>query len=116
MTAKVDRDAKVSNEGRVVIPASVRSILGVGPGDRVRFVVEEGEVKLVAAKSLLFAVWANNHGGDTGDAVADVRSERSSDSARSEAKWARLANLDAAETRSEDEIEASLMAQFGLAQ
>lgn len=115
MAVKFDVDTKVSNEGRVVIPAAVRSALGIGPGDRVRFVLEDGEVKLVTARSLMFAVWANNHGGDAGDSVADVRAERRADSERSEAKWDRLAALEAAETRTEDQIEASLLEKLGLA-
>jgi AbrB family looped-hinge helix DNA binding protein len=99
-----------------VIPAAVRTALGVGPGDRVRFVVEDGEVKLVTAKSLLMAVWANNHGGDAGDSVDDVRRLRQADSARSSAKWRRVAALGPADVRSEDEIEEGLLSQLGLAQ
>lgn len=114
MARTLDVDTKVSNEGRVVIPAAVRATLGVGPGDRVRFVVEDGEVKLVTAKSLLALVWANNHGGDAGDAVVDVRAERRADIVLAEAKWDRLAAMDEAESRTEDEIEDSLFAQLGL--
>lgn len=116
MATTLDIDTKVSNEGRVVIPAAVRSALGVGPGDRVRFVVEDGEVKLVTAKSMLFAVWANNHGGDAGDSVADVRRTRQADVARSGAKWDRVAAAKAADARSEVEIEEGLLAQLGLPQ
>ena len=115
MAEKLDIDTKVSNEGRVVIPAAVRAVVGVAPGGRVRFVVEDGEVKIVTAQSLLFAVWANNHGGDTGDAVADVRAARRADTVRADAKWARLAAADASESRTEDEIEAGLLDQLGLA-
>lgn len=111
---KLDIDTKLSSEGRVVIPAAVRSALGVGPGDRVRFVVDEGEVRLVTAQSLLFAVWANNHGADGGDSVVDVRRERQADAARTAAKWDRVAAVAAAESRTEDEIESGLLAQLGL--
>lgn len=114
MAVTHDIDSKLSNEGRVVIPAAVRTALGVGPGDRVRFVVEDGEVKLVTAKSLLSAVWANNHGGDAGDSVDDVRRSRQADSARSSAKWGRVAALAQADERTEDEIEEGLFAQLGL--
>lgn len=114
MARKLEVDTKVSNEGRVVIPAAVRAALGVGPGDRVRFVVEDGEVTLMTAKSLLFAVWANNHGGDAGDSVVDVRRARQADSARSSAKWDRVAALAQADVRGEDEIEEGLLAQLGL--
>ncbi len=114
MAGKLDIDTRLSSEGRVVIPAAVRSALGIGPGDRVRFVVDDGEVKLVTAKSLLFAVWANNHGGDAGDSVSGVRRSRRADSARSSAKWDRVAAGAQADVRSEQEIEEALSAQLGL--
>lgn len=116
MATTLDIDTKVSNEGRVVIPAQVRSALGVGPGDRVRFVVEDGEVKLVTAKSLLCAVWANNHGGDAGDSVADVRQARRADAALSMAKWDRVAAAARDDVRSEAQIEEGLLSQLGLDQ
>lgn len=111
---KLDIDKTLSPEGRVVVPAAVRAALGVGPGDRVRFVVENGEVKLVTAQSLMFAVWANNHGGDAGDSVKDVRQARQTDRSRWAAKQERLGATIAAEVRSEDEIEDGLLAQLGL--
>lgn len=115
MAATLDIDTKLSSEGRVVIPAAVRRALGVGPGDRVRFVVEEdGEVKLVTAKSLLLDVWSNNHGAGAGDSVVDVRRSRQDDVARSSAKWDRVAAVVKADVRSEQEIEESLLAQLGL--
>jgi AbrB family looped-hinge helix DNA binding protein len=114
MAEQFDIDTKLSSEGRVVIPAAVRAALGVGPGDKIRFVVGGGEVKLVTAQSLLFAVWGNNHGGDAGDSVATVRQFRHADSKRATAKWDRVATEIAADERSEEEVEASLMAQLGL--
>lgn len=118
MAAKVEQrldiDKVLSSEGRVVVPASVRAALGVGPGDRIRFVVENGEVKLTTAQSLMCAVWANNHGGDAGDSVKDVRQARHTDHSRSAAKQERLEAAFAAEARSEDEIEDGLLAQLGL--
>ncbi len=115
MAATRDFDTTLSSEGRVVIPAAVRSALGIGPGDRVRFVVEEGgDVRLVTARSLLFAVWANNHGGDAGDSVADVRRSRQDDLARSSDKWDRVAAVVKTDVRSEQEIEEVLFAQLGL--
>jgi AbrB family looped-hinge helix DNA binding protein len=114
MTPDIAIDTKVSAEGRVVIPSAVREVLGVQPGDRVRFVVQSGEVRLVTAQSLLFAVWANNHGGDAGDAVLDVRSARTADQQLVEGKWDRVAAQASADSRSEEEIEAGLLAQLGL--
>ena len=114
MAATLDIDTKLSREGRVVILAAVRRALGVGPGDRVRFVVEDGEVKLVTAKSLLLAVWANNYGGAAGDSVVDVSRSRQDDVVRSSAKWDRVAAAVKADVRSEQEIEEGLLAQLGL--
>jgi len=76
--------------------------------------VEDGEVKLVTAQSLMFAVWANNHGGDAGDSVADVRMERRTDQDRDAAKWTRIDAAAARESRSEDEIESGLLTALGL--
>jgi AbrB family looped-hinge helix DNA binding protein len=115
MAERLGIDTKVSAEGRVVIPAAVREILGVRAGDRVRFVVEDGDVRLVTAQSLMSAVWANNHGGDAGDSVRDVRQARAADQQLVEAKWARLAAQAASESRSEAEIEAAILDQLGLA-
>lgn len=100
----------------MVLPAPVRAALGVGPGDRVRFVVEDGEVRVLAAQALLDAIWANNHGGDAGDSAMDIRADRSADWARTQGKEARMTEASAAEQRSEETIEASLLAQLGLGQ
>ncbi|MCX8202031.1 MAG: AbrB/MazE/SpoVT family DNA-binding domain-containing protein [Candidatus Caldarchaeum sp.] len=37
----------VSGKGQVTIPKEIREFLGVGPGDRVVFVVEDGKVVVV---------------------------------------------------------------------
>ena len=114
MATRVDFDTKLSTEGRVVVPAAVRSALGVGPGDHLRFVLEDGEVRLVTAKSLLSAVWANTPGGDAGDSVVDVRRDRQDDTARFDARWERVGAAVAADTRTEEEIEDGLLGQLGL--
>jgi len=115
MAAPLDICTKLSSEGRVVIPVAIRNALGVGPGDRVRFFVDkDGEVRLMTARALLFAVWANNHGGDAGDSVVDVRQFRQDDLASASAKWDRVAAAVEAEVRSEQEIEESLLDQLGL--
>ena len=114
MAEAIGIDSKVSSESRVVVPREVREALGIQPGDRVRFVVEGGEVRLVTTQSMLFAVWANNHGGDAGDSVVAVRRHRAADTALSEAKWERVSAAVAAETRSDEQIEADLVASLGL--
>ncbi|MBR1623193.1 MAG: AbrB/MazE/SpoVT family DNA-binding domain-containing protein [Pseudobutyrivibrio sp.] len=40
-------DAKVMSKGQVTIPKNVRAALGIETGDRVTFIVEENEVKVV---------------------------------------------------------------------
>lgn len=40
-------DAKVMAKGQVTIPKDVREVLGVGNGDRITFIVNNGEVKVV---------------------------------------------------------------------
>ena len=40
-------DARVMSKGQVTIPKSVRAALGVTTGDRVTFVVSNGEVRVV---------------------------------------------------------------------
>lgn len=113
MAHKVEFDTKISAEGRVVIPAEVRKALGVGAGDRIRLVLEDGEVRLVTARTMAVSLWANNHGGDAGDSVADVRGFRSADRARSDARFESALSA-ADDPRSEDEIADDLVAALGL--
>lgn len=40
-------DARVMSKGQVTIPKNVRSVLGINSGDRVTFVVEGNEVRVV---------------------------------------------------------------------
>lgn len=40
-------NAKVMSKGQVTIPKDVREVLGISSGDRVTFVVENGNVKLL---------------------------------------------------------------------
>ena len=99
---------------RVVAPREAREVLGLQPGDRVLFVLEDGEVKLVTTQSMLNAVWANNHGGDAGDSVVAVRRQRAADAALGQAKWERVGAAVAAEIRSDEQIESDLLAALGL--
>jgi len=43
----------ITKKGQVTIPAEIRHSLGLGPGDKVAFVLENGEVKVKPAKSAL---------------------------------------------------------------
>lgn len=81
-----------------------------------RLTVQEGEMHLVPARSLIHSVWANNTGGDAGDSVRDVRTARTEDRARVNAKWDRIADAHAASDRSEDDIAIGLLTSLGLSQ
>lgn len=107
-------DAKVSREGRIVLPAHARAALGIKPGDRVHVTVQGGEARLVSAQSLLRRVWANNHGGEARDSVEDVRRSRHADQSRAAAKWERVSKSLDEDSRSEEQIEADLLAALGL--
>jgi len=43
----------LTRKGQVTIPAPIRRLLGVGPHDRVAFVVAEGQVRLAPATSVV---------------------------------------------------------------
>jgi AbrB family looped-hinge helix DNA binding protein len=47
--------AKISSQGQISIPAEVRKMLGVGPGDVVEFNEDDGSVVLTRAKGVTFA-------------------------------------------------------------
>ena len=75
-------NAKVMSKGQVTIPKDVREILGISSGDRITFVVEDGNVRLinsaVYAMQLLQAQMANeaeNTGLTSDEAIMDLVKE-----------------------------------------
>ena len=75
-------NAKVMSKGQVTIPKDVREILGISSGDRITFVVENGNVRLinsaVYAMRLLQAQMANeaeNTGLTSDEAIIDLVKE-----------------------------------------
>ena len=75
-------NAKVLSKGQVTIPKDVREILGISSGDRITFVVENGNVRLinsaVYAMQLLQAQMANeaeNTGLTSDEAIIDLVKE-----------------------------------------
>ncbi len=52
-------NAKVMSKGQITIPKDIREILGISCGDRVTFVVENGNVRLINS-----AVYANASDSD----------------------------------------------------
>ena len=82
ITNTVIDNAKVMSKGQVTIPKDVRKILGISSGDRITFVVENGNVRLinsaVYAMQLLQAQMANeaeNTGLTSDEAVMDLVKE-----------------------------------------
>lgn len=72
-------NAKVMSKGQVTIPKDVREILGISSGDRITFVVENGNVRLINsaiyAMQLLQAQMANeaeNTGLTSDEAIMDL--------------------------------------------
>ena len=75
-------NAKVMAKGQVTIPKDVREILGISSGDRITFVVENGNVRLINsaiyAMQLLQAQMANeaeNTGLTSDEAIMDLVKE-----------------------------------------
>ena len=75
-------NAKVMSKGQVPIPKDVREILGISSGDRITFVVENGNVRLINsaiyAMQLLQAQMANeaeNTGLTSDEAIMDLVKE-----------------------------------------
>lgn len=75
-------NAKVMSKGQVTIPKDVREILGISSGDRITFVVENGNVRLinsaVYAMQLLQAQMVNeaeNTGLTSDEAIIDLVKE-----------------------------------------
>lgn len=75
-------NAKVMSKGQVTIPKDVREILGISSGDRITFVVENGNVRLINsaiyAMQLLQAQMANeaeNTGLTSDEAIIDLVKE-----------------------------------------
>ena len=78
--------AKVMSKGQVTIPKDVREILGIESGDRVTFIVENGNVRIVNAAVYAMEIFQQNMKGeaekaglenedDIMDLVNEIRSE-----------------------------------------
>ena len=44
---KMVKDARVMSKGQITIPKDIRAVLGINPGDRVTFIVENNTVRVV---------------------------------------------------------------------
>ena len=45
-------ESKISTGGLTTLPKAVRDSLGVQAGDRIRYVIEDGEVRIVKVRSI----------------------------------------------------------------
>ncbi|MGF3066787.1 AbrB/MazE/SpoVT family DNA-binding domain-containing protein [Facklamia sp. P12934] len=52
-------NAKVMAKGQVTIPKAVRDLMGIAPGDRVSFLVNQGKVQIINSKDYLLAYEEN---------------------------------------------------------
>jgi AbrB family looped-hinge helix DNA binding protein len=108
-------ESKINTEGRVVVPAAIRRLLQIGPGDRLLFVPDEhGGVRLTSPQALIRELWANNHGGDGGDSGKDVRAMRDDDRQSELGQLEETPAADGLDARSDDEVASELLASLGL--
>ena len=42
---------RINENGRIVIPASIRSVLGIGPGDEMVLKVKDGELRITTVRN-----------------------------------------------------------------
>jgi AbrB family looped-hinge helix DNA binding protein len=76
MTVLRSSDSRVGPEGRAVIPAKFRRLLGISPGDTFTFVLRpDGHVELATPRLLTDALWESNSASGV-DATAAIRTER----------------------------------------
>ncbi len=69
---------ELGENGRVVIPKEVRKTLGIGAGDKVTFIVDNGEVKLTTRAALvkkLSGSFAQKDGRNFSQELLDERRE-----------------------------------------
>lgn len=46
-------ESAVTSRGQTTLPRQVRKSLGLEPGDRVRYIISDGEVRLLKARSVM---------------------------------------------------------------
>jgi len=65
----------ITRDGRVTVPAEIRRKLGLEPGDRVTFVIDRGEVKLVRKGSVVERTARMLRGPSRGRTAEHLREE-----------------------------------------
>ena len=56
-------ESAITSKGRTTLPKAVREALGVGPGDRVRYVILDNEIRMLPVRSLSQLFGALKHAG-----------------------------------------------------
>ena len=56
-------ESAITSKGRTTLPKAVREALGVGSGDRVRYVILDNEVRMLPVRSLARLFGALKHAG-----------------------------------------------------
>ena len=56
-------ESRIGANGQTTLPKPVREALGVGPGDRVRYVIADGEVRILAVRAVSRLFGALRHDG-----------------------------------------------------
>ncbi|TVQ35557.1 MAG: AbrB/MazE/SpoVT family DNA-binding domain-containing protein [Geminicoccaceae bacterium] len=73
----------VTSKGQTTLPRAVRDALGLGPGDRVRYVVTPEGVRLIKVQPVMRLAGSLRHAGppvsleDMDEAIAAAATERS---------------------------------------
>lgn len=58
------QESTVTTKGQTTLPRQVRAALGVGPGDRVRYLIlDDGEVRLLRVRAVMDLAGSLSHGG-----------------------------------------------------
>lgn len=74
-------ESTITSKGQTTLPKPVRQALGVEPGDRVRYIIHDGEVKIIALEPISRLFGAFRHAGppvsvqDMERAIAEEASE-----------------------------------------
>lgn len=108
--------ATLSSQGRLVLPAELRRALDLHAGDVLSLTLDqEGVVRLVTARQLanrLWAAYADAEEAPVGTAAKQLREMREAEAAKLTTKDERVSARRAAVERTEDELEAELMADL----
>jgi AbrB family looped-hinge helix DNA binding protein len=81
---RFSKTMELGENGRVVIPKEVRQTLGVGKGDEVMFIVENGDVKLTSRVALVKKLSGSFAADDKQDLTEELLNERRKEARRKE--------------------------------